>query len=270
MNPSEPTSLDGGLRGLRILIVDDNAQDRMLLMDFLSRHGCRLYIGEDGRDGYHKAQAVRPDVILMDISMPICDGLSSCRLLKANPQTAAIPLLFLTASALPKERVEGLAAGAVDYITKPFDFEEVRIRLGIHLRMSPPPEPRPAELRDTSEESEEPSVGGLDGVLYRSVRKLLLAALDITPELAVLARTVGTNTHRLNQAFRRCVGMTVFDFLREARMKEARRLLVETDLPVQSIALATGYCNPGNFSTAFKDRFGCPPTSLRHGGDAGA
>lgn len=107
-------------------------------------------------------------------------------------------------------------------------------------------------------------------MLYRSARKLLLAALDVTPELAGLAQAVGTNTRRLNQAFRSCAGMTVFDFLREARMKEARRLLVETDLPVQSIAQATGYGNPANFSTAFKDRFGCPPTSLRHAGDAGA
>ncbi|UTH75172.1 DNA-binding response regulator [Chromobacterium sp. IIBBL 290-4] len=267
MNPSASSSLDGVLRGLRVLIVDDNAQDRMLLMDFLSRHGCRLYLAEDGRDGYHKAQAVRPDVILMDISMPQCDGLTACRLLKANPQTAAIPLLFLTASALPKERVEGLAAGAVDYITKPFDFEEVRIRLCIHLRMSQPPGP---PLTEAAEKSEEPKAGGLDGVLYRSARKLLLAALDATPDLAGLAQTVGTNTRRLNQAFRRCAGMTVFDFLREARMKEARRLLVESDLPVQAIAQATGYGNQSNFSTAFKDRFGCPPTSLRRGGDVGA
>ncbi|VEB41059.1 Chemotaxis protein CheY [Chromobacterium violaceum] len=117
MNPSTSSSSDSGLRGLRVLIVDDNAQDRMLLMDFLSRHGCRLYIGEDGRDGYHKAQAVQPDVILMDISMPRCDGLTSCRLLKANPQTVAIPLLFLTASALPKARVE--AWPPAQWITSP-------------------------------------------------------------------------------------------------------------------------------------------------------
>ncbi|VEB41060.1 Bacillibactin transport regulator [Chromobacterium violaceum] len=129
--------------------------------------------------------------------------------------------------------------------------------------MIQPPEPKQVEPEDGNEES---NAGRLDGVLYRSARKLLLAALDATPELAGLAQAVGTNTRRLNQAFRRCAGMTVFDFLREARMKEARRLLVETDLPVQSIALATGYGNPANFSTAFKERFGCPPTSLRHAG----
>jgi CheY-like chemotaxis protein len=63
---------------------------------------------------------VLPDLILMDITRPVCDGLSACRLLKADLATRDIPLIFLTAAALPRERVEGLMARAVDYITKPF------------------------------------------------------------------------------------------------------------------------------------------------------
>jgi AraC-like DNA-binding protein len=108
------------------------------------------------------------------------------------------------------------------------------------------------------------AAGTLDTILFRAARKLLLAQLDATPELASLARAVGTNTHRLNLAFRQCVGLTVFDFLREERMKEARRLLCETALDIQTIAGALGYGTRRNFSTAFRKRFGLAPTALRH------
>ncbi|MGC7405188.1 response regulator transcription factor [Pandoraea pneumonica] len=240
----------------------------MLLMDFLSQQGCRVYIAQDGRDGYTKARTVQPDLILMDIRMPVCDGLGACRLLKADPGTRHIPLIFLTAAALPGERVAGLTAGAVDYVTKPYDFEEVRLRLSIHLKASAPaPAAAPASLPAASIAAPEAPLPvqahTLDAVLYRATRALLLGQLDVTPELAGLASAVGTNTRRLNLAFRRCVGVTVFDFLREERMKEARRLLAETSLDVQDIAAAVGFASAANFATAFRERFGMPPSGFR-------
>ncbi len=251
------------LSGARVLIVDDNQEDRMLLMDFLSQQGCRVYIAHDGRDGYTKARTVQPDLILMDIRMPVCDGLGACRLLKADPGTRHIPLIFLTAAALPGERVAGLTAGAGDYITKPYDFEEGRLRLSIHLKATTPV-PVPSAAGDGSKLSPLPvQAHTLDAVLFRATRALLLDRLDATPELAGLASAVGTNTRRLNLAFRRCVGVTVFDFLREERMKEARRLLSETSLDVQDIAAAVGFASAANFATAFRERFGMPPSGFR-------
>ncbi|WP_353191020.1 response regulator [Pandoraea pnomenusa] len=257
------------LSGVRVLVVDDNQEDRMLLMDFLSQQGCRVYIAQDGRDGYTKARTVQPDLILMDIRMPVCDGLGACRLLKADPGTRHIPLIFLTAAALPGERVAGLSAGAVDYVTKPYDFEEVRLRLSIHLKStapagSPGAVPGAASTNDGNKLAPLPvQAHTLDAVLFRATRALLLDRLDVTPELAGLASAVGTNTRRLNLAFRRCVGVTVFDFLREERMKEARRLLSETSLDVQDIASAVGFASAANFATAFRERFGMPPSGFR-------
>ncbi|ODP33580.1 DNA-binding response regulator [Pandoraea sp. ISTKB] len=257
------------LSGVRVLVVDDNQEDRMLLMDFLSQQGCRVYIAQDGRDGYTKARTVQPDLILMDIRMPVCDGLGACRLLKADPGTRHIPLIFLTAAALPGERVAGLTAGAVDYVTKPYDFEEVRLRLSIHLKATTP---SPAQATsgagsDGTRLTPLPvQAHTLDAVLFRATRALLLDQLSTTPELAGLASAVGTNTRRLNLAFRRCVGVTVFDFLREERMKEARRLLSETSLDVQDIAAAVGFASAANFATAFRERFGMPPSGFREQG----
>lgn len=251
------------LSGQRILIVDDVDESRMLLMDFLQQRGCRVYIAQDGQDGIQKAQAVRPDLILMDIRMPVCDGMTACRLLKANSATRSIPLIFLTSATLPQERVAGLTAGAVDYVTKPFDFEEVRLRLCIHLK----PIAQVSATQTGAPPDDEVSTASstLDAILYRATRKLLLERLGQTPSLVELAAAVGTNARRLNAAFKQCVGVTVFDFLREERMKEARRMLSETALEVQTISRELGYSSTANFSTAFRDRFGLSPSQFRLG-----
>nr|WP_198982616.1 DNA-binding response regulator [Herbaspirillum sp. ASV7] len=259
LKPLHP-AITGPLSGQRILVVDDAEEDRILLSDFLVRQGARLYIGRDGQDGYRKAQTIRPDVILMDIRMPVYDGLTSCRLLKANPITRAIPLIFLSAATAVEERISGLTAGAVDYITKPFDFEEVRLRLCIHLRSRSHEDLPPSENTATYIT---PGSNTFDVVLFQAARRLMLEKLDQTLSLTALASAVGTNARRLSTAFKNCVGVTVFDFLREERMKEARRLLSDTTLDIGAIALALGYSNTANFSTAFRDRFGMPPSQFR-------
>ena len=78
-----------------------------------------------------------------------------------------------------------------------------------------------------------------------------------------LAEAVGTNSKRLNEAFRQCVGVTVFEYLREERMKEACVLLSGTGLPIQAIALEVGFTSGANFSTAFRERYGLSPSQFR-------
>lgn len=256
----------------RILLVDDREEDRRLLVDLLRHQGYRLYIGSDGHDAVEKARYILPDLILMDIRMPGCDGIAACRLLKADPATATIPLIFLTAAALPEERVLGLSEGAVDYITKPYHFDEVRLRVAIHLA-----------AHDTDERvaatttGDTPGTQALDGQpasaversVFRAALRLLLDDLAETPELSTLARAVGTNPRNLNETFRKFTGVTALNYLREARMKEAGRLLRETALDVQTIATDLGYGNAANFSTAFRERFGMSPRQFRSARAAG-
>ncbi len=244
-------------RSARILVVDDREEDRHLLADFLRRQDYRLYVAEDGRDGVEKAIYIQPDLILMDVHMPVCDGIAACRLLKAEPRTMAIPLIFLTAAALPEERVQGLVEGAVDYITKPFNFDEVRLRVCIHLNASHGYDHPPGELDQSG------TAGSVDSAVFRAAQRQMLQDLACTPELAALARSVGSNTRQLNEAFRKHAGVTVFDYLREARMTEALNLLCETSLEVQTIANDLGYGSAANFSTAFRERFGLSPRQYR-------
>lgn len=237
-----------------ILVVDDHDANRRLLNDFLRRFGYQVSLAVDGHDGVQKASYGSPDLVLMDIHMPVCDGIAACRLLKADPRTAGIPLIFLTAAAQPEDRVRGLSEGAVDYIVKPFDFDEVRLRVGIHLRLRRPAEP--AAETDNGDYS-------ADARLFRAVRQLMLQDLAQTTELEALARAVGSNKRRLGEAFRNQTGTTVFDYLREMRLREAHRQLAETTLDIQTIAHDVGYSSGANFSTAFRERFGLSPRQFR-------
>ena len=117
----------------RILLVDDSPDDLRLLSEMLRVGRFRLIVAGDGRQGYQRALSHQPDLILMDVSMPNLDGFTACRLLKADPATRHIPVIFLTAKNAPEERLQGFRLGGVDYVSKPFLAEEVIARIRIHL-----------------------------------------------------------------------------------------------------------------------------------------
>jgi len=107
---------------VKILLVEDNEMNRDMLSRRLERRGYEVVIAVDGEQGIAAAKEHRPDLILMDMSLPVLDGWESTRRLKQAPDTQAIPVLALTAHAMAGERDKALAAGCNDYDTKPVDF----------------------------------------------------------------------------------------------------------------------------------------------------
>ncbi|MCL1470674.1 EAL domain-containing protein [Argonema antarcticum] len=118
-----------------ILIVDDNPTNLKLLFGFLKEAGFKILVARNGKNALEKMPHIKPDLILLDIRMPEMDGFELCRHLKANPTTKEIPIIFLTALSDVKDKVEGLTLGAVDYITKPLQQEELLSRVRLHLRL---------------------------------------------------------------------------------------------------------------------------------------
>ncbi len=116
-----------------ILLVDDNPTNLQLLFETLDDRGYKLLIAKDGRAALSIAGKANPNLILLDIMMPEIDGYEVCRQLKANPATAEIPVIFLSALTDTKDKVHGLDLGAVDYVTKPFQPDEVIARVNTHL-----------------------------------------------------------------------------------------------------------------------------------------
>jgi CheY-like chemotaxis protein len=106
----------------KILLVEDNELNRDMLARRLEKKGYQVILAVDGRAGLAKGQAETPDLILMDMSLPILDGWEATRQLKSAPQTRAIPIIALTAHAMSADRLKALEAGCDDYDTKPVDL----------------------------------------------------------------------------------------------------------------------------------------------------
>ncbi|MEG4406542.1 EAL domain-containing protein [Microcoleus sp. MON2_D5] len=118
-----------------ILIVDDNPNNLKILFDFLKESGFKVLVAKDGESAIEKLQEVSPNIILLDVMMPGIDGFETCYRLKASVATKDIPVIFMTALTDRVDKVKGLSMGAVDYITKPFQQEEVLARVQLHLRL---------------------------------------------------------------------------------------------------------------------------------------
>jgi DNA-binding NtrC family response regulator len=118
-----------------VLVVDDDAASLSALFECLRRASYRVLVAQDGTSALERAEKGKPALILLDVMMPDIDGFETCRRLKSNPSTADVPVLFLTALSDTNEKVKGFEAGAVDYLTKPFQWEEVLARVRTHLRL---------------------------------------------------------------------------------------------------------------------------------------
>lgn len=256
------TSLDK-LSRATVLVIDDSPDELSLLTEYLRAARLRLIVAFDGNEGYQKAAALQPDLILLDVRMPRSDGFATCRLLKADPRTARIPVIFLSGANELEVRLQGLGLGAVDYISKPFAPEEVIARVAIHLDLHR----RLREAEAIAGTVPAPSGGDTDPPQMNSA---VVAAMDILqrdlakpPSLQELAHQVGTNEKRLTELFRAATGLPVFTWLREERVLLACHLLAESELDVQQIADQVGYGSASNFTTMFRERMGVTPRDYR-------
>jgi two-component system, sensor histidine kinase and response regulator len=116
-----------------ILVVDDNPGNLGVLFDYLDSAGFKVLLVQSGQNALKQAERKQPDIILLDIIMPQMDGFETCQRLKENPATRDIPVIFMTALSDTENKVKGFRLGAVDYITKPFQQEEVSAQVHTHL-----------------------------------------------------------------------------------------------------------------------------------------
>ena len=113
----------------KILLVEDNEDNRDMLSRRLERKGFVVTLAIDGLDGINKAKENMPDLILMDMSLPIMDGWQATKTLKSEPETKNIPVIALTAHAMSSDRDKAIEAGCDDYDTKPVDFKRLQAKI---------------------------------------------------------------------------------------------------------------------------------------------
>ncbi len=245
-----------------ILIIDDLMESVALLLRFFKSEPIDAMVALNGVDGLRKAREGQPDAILLDVAMPGMDGYSVCRELKADNRTAHIPVIFLSANTSLQHKLDGFAAGGVDYIGKPFSSEEVMARVYVHLRSGN----RPRQVMPGSG-------AGLQRLVAREQdgeNSIVTTALVFLQEagqewlaLEPLARKVGVNERRLTELFRKHLGMTVAEYQITQRLEVARAKLCNSAQQIQVIAEEAGYQNASDFSRAFRARYGLGPRDYR-------
>jgi signal transduction histidine kinase len=135
MNRTDIRSGDGNRTTGNILVVDDNLDNLGLLSRILTEKGYKVRPAPSGSLALKSVRSILPDIVLLDIKMPKMDGYEVCRRLKADERTRDVPILFISALAEVTDKIKGFNVGGVDYITKPFQYEEVLARVGTHLAL---------------------------------------------------------------------------------------------------------------------------------------
>lgn len=176
-----------------VLVVDDNPKNLGVVADFLERKGLSVSVAGNGEMAIKRARRIRPDLILLDIMMPGIDGFETCRILKNTDETSNIPVLFMTALDDPEHKVSGFSSGAVDYITKPIQQEELLARVSTHLRICKHREYLEREVRKRTNELED-RMGVLENEILerrraedeiQHLRNYLSSVIDSMPSILI-------------------------------------------------------------------------------------
>lgn len=240
----------------RLLVVDDNPDLLRFMASELSGEYA-VVTAADGNEALAEVDGYKPDVIVSDLMMPGMDGIELCRRLKSDAATAPIPILILTAKHEVAAKIEGLTLGADDYMTKPFNIDELRLRLKKLLdlrgrgakRALIDPEPQSIAITSLDEKLIERAVGYVDENMQRS---------DLSVE--ELATELGMSRVHLYKRLKQITGKTPIEFIRVLRLKRAAQLLRESQLNISEIAYRCGFNNPKYFSRYFKEEFGVLPS----------
>jgi DNA-binding response OmpR family regulator len=250
-----------------ILIVDAEPIYQIILAGALGEYGFYLLTAFDGKGAFNRAKETRPDLILLDVMLPGLSGFEVCVLLKSEPMTRHIPVIFVSALTDTEQKLQAFHLGGADYITKPFDCREVLARVTVHLdqhRIC-----QQLRQRLDAYESEDRFEASPEYHQTKRAKSMVRVAnhlrhyLDATPCLDQLAKLANTNRTSLNHDFHQVYGMSVFDWLREQRLVRAAQLLMSSDIPVLEIAQSVGYANHASFCKAFHQRFSQSPREYR-------
>lgn len=245
---------------VKILLAVANETERCQLAEFLLVRGYLVYMAADGIEVIETARREQPDFVLMDVYLPLCDGYAAAQRIRSIPGLTQTELIFIASAAEPADRVTGLRLGAVDFLVKPFDFEEVALRLEMHV--SRLQNSRLLQSLTLTKSVATPNDGGGQRLLLVAVACMQNRMRDrIT--LEDLAQDLGVSSKRLNTLFRQHYGVTAGSYWRKLRMEQAAQLLLETLLDIGEIAGEAGFATPASFATAFREFHSVTPSEYR-------
>tara|TARA_R110000868_G_scaffold37111_6_gene131427 strand:- start:2210 stop:6379 length:4170 start_codon:yes stop_codon:yes gene_type:complete len=257
INPSENENTT-------LLIIDDNEDIRNYLSGHLSRR-YRILTAENGVEGLELAKRELPDIVICDVMMPKMDGFTFCKELKSSEETSFIPVILLTAKALQTDRLEGLGMGADDYLVKPFDIEEVKLRAHNIIESRKTLKDRFSKNGYLIAVSDSEVTSADQKLLEKITQSLEQGFSDENYSVEQLSRDVAMTRGTLYKKLKKISGKTPSDLIREFRLVKAKQLLSQKAGSVSEIAYSSGFKSVSVFSTAFKNKSGQNPSEFMGG-----
>ncbi|MCB9267821.1 MAG: response regulator [Lewinellaceae bacterium] len=256
----EQVSSDDGLPIL--LIVEDNADVTYYLKTCLEKD-YQILVARNGKKGLKKAQEILPDIIICDVMMPEIDGFEVCKILKEDERTSHIPIILLTAKATTEDKLTGLQYGADAYLTKPFEKEELLIRLE-KLREVRSKLQKKYSSTLISRQAENDAPRDKEDLFIQKIESIILGNLD-NEEFSAhkLSRELHLSRSQAHRKIKALTGMSTAIYIRHIRLQKARELLSSTDLTISEIAYQAGFKTPVYFSQSYKEVFGESPSATR-------
>jgi signal transduction histidine kinase/ligand-binding sensor domain-containing protein/DNA-binding response OmpR family regulator len=245
-----------------VLFVEDSTDVRNYVYDLL-KPDYKVLLAERAEKGIELALQNMPDLIISDLMMPGMDGIEFCNKIKSDWQTSHIPFILLTAKVTDESKIEGLETGADDYLTKPFNYEELAARIKNLIEQR-------KRLRDkfSKEINIQPGSLAASKVDNEFLQKVLaVVEKNFNNEkfdTELLAEEMFVSRRQLHRKLQAIAGQGPGEFIRVLRLKKAAQMLIENKLSVTQIAYEVGFESPAQFTRAFKKNFSCLPSDFNH------
>jgi DNA-binding response OmpR family regulator len=241
-----------------LLIVEDNTDVRKYIIGHLE-DDYRIQEAVDGEDGLTQALNHIPDLIISDVMMPKMDGFELCNKLKTNEKTSHIPIIMLTAKATSKDKIEGYETGADDYIMKPFDAAELKVRIKNLIEIR-----RKLQEKFSSEDYVVPAeLNSIDEQFLNKVLKVINEHIsEENFSIELLSKESAMSKEQIYKKLKALTGKSPSLFLRSIRLVRAKKMIKENKSTISEISYLVGFSSPAYFTKCFKEEFGNSPSDL--------
>lgn len=245
-----------------ILIIEDNPDVVTYIKSCLGE-AFQVIVAANGAEGVEIALTSVPDIVISDIMMPEKDGFEVVETLKKDERTSHIPIILLTAKADVSSRIEGLEKGADAYLAKPFNEQELLLRIKnmtdliskFHYFYGT------SESSSSGRKTKHPRE---DAFISKVRAKIIANISDSEWRVTQLASAVRLSREQLHRKLKALTGKSASIYIRSIRLLKAKELLERTDFNISEIAYKVGFKEPSHFSNAFKEEFGIPPSATRN------
>jgi len=247
-----------GLPSPLLLIVEDNPDVASYISSFME-NDFKIFTAENGAVGLKTALKKHPDLIISDVMMPEMDGFELCQKIKSDERISHIPVILLTAKADLGSRIEGLEFGADDYISKPFEADELKARSTNLIKQRRRLREKFARLADI--QPNEIAVTSTDEKFLNRLMKIFedhVAEPDFSTEQ--FAGEIGMSRSTLNRKLQALTNQSTHEFIKSLRLKRAAYLLRKANSSVAEVAYSVGFNNPSYFARAFRQQYGQSPS----------